>query len=151
MWEGGIRVPSVIEWPGRIEAGRTTDYQACTSDYFPTILDMLNIPVPDKVPLDGISLVPMLDGKSSKRPIPFAAGYQRLYKNTELYAFISGQYKICIPEPGHEMMLFDLENDPTESNNIAKERPEIFAKMIADLEKDKNSWKDSREGKDYQW
>ena len=112
---------------------------------------MLNLPEIDKVILDGISLVPMLNGESKKRAVPIASGYQRLYKNTELYAFISGQYKICNPEVGMEMMLFDLENDPGESKNIASENPEIFSKMKADLEKVKTSWKDSREGKDYQW
>ena len=151
MWEGGLRVPSLMEWPGKIESGQTTDYQACTVDYLPTILDMLNISIPNKVPLDGISLLPMLNGKSAQRSVPIASGYQRLFNNTELYAFIDGQYKICIPDKGEEMMLFDLEKDPTESNNIAKEKPELFAKMKVDLEKIKTSWKESREGKDYQW
>lgn len=150
-WEGGLRVPSVIEWPGHIEAGQTTNYQACTSDYLPTILEMLDIPISNKVPLDGISLVPMLDGKSTERQVPFATGYQRLYKNTDLYAFIHGQYKICNPEVGMEMMLFDLEADPSELKNIAIDKPEIFSKMKADLEEVKTSWKLSREGKDYQW
>lgn len=151
MWEGGLRVPSLIEWPGHIKGGQTTDYLACTSDYFPTILEMLNIPIPNKVPLDGISLVPMLNGNSSERQVPFAAGYQRLYNNTELYAYIDGKYKICIPDKGKEMMLFDLEADPGETKNLAEEKPEVFAKLKADLEKVKNSWKESREGKDYQW
>lgn len=150
-WEGGLRVPSVIEWPGHIEAGKTTDYQACTSDYFPTILDMLDIPAPKKVLLDGISLVPMLNGESTQREVPFAAGYQRLYKNTELYAFIDGQYKICNPEVGMDMMLFDLEADPAESHDLSKEKPELFSKMKAGLEEIKTSWTQSREGKDYQW
>lgn len=151
MWEGGLRVPSLIEWPGHIKGGQTTAYQASTVDYLPTILDMLNLPEIKKVPLDGISLVPMLNGESTKRSVPIASGYQRLYKNTELYAFIDGQYKICIPEVGDEMMLFNLEADPTESKNIASENPELFSKMKADLEEVKTSWKHSREGKDYQW
>ncbi len=151
MREGGLRVPSLIEWPGHIKGQQITDYQACTSDYFPTILEMLNIPVPDKVPLDGVSLVPMLDGKSTERQIPFAAGYQRLYKSTELYAYINGQYKICIPDKGDKMMLFDLEADPGETKNLGEKKPEVLAKLKAELEKVKISWKESREGKDYQW
>jgi arylsulfatase A-like enzyme len=151
MWEGGLRVPSVIEWPGHIEAGQTTNYQASTVDYLPTILDMLNLPEIKKIPLDGISLLPMLNGKSKKRSVPIVSGYQRLYKNTEMYAFIDGQYKICNPEPGDEMMLFDLEADPSESKNLANEKPELLTKMKEDLEKVKTSWKESREGKDYQW
>ena len=93
----------------------------------------------------------MLDGKSTERQVPFAAGYQRLYKNTELYAFIDGQYKICLPETGDGMMLFDLEADPGESKNLAEEKPEVLAKMKAGLEEIKTSWLKSREGKDYQW
>lgn len=151
MWEGGLRVPSVIEWPGHIDAGQTTNYQACTVDYFPTILEMLGIPVPKKVPLDGISLVPMLNGNSKERSVPIASGYQRLYKNTELYAFIQGQYKICIPDKGDKMMLFDLVADPGESNNLANEKPELLKQMETSLEAVKKSWKESREGKDYQW
>ena len=112
---------------------------------------MLNIPIPDIVPLDGESLVPMLEGKSEKRQTPFASGYQRLYKNTELYAFFQGQYKICNQENGKDMMLYDLEADPTESKNIEKEKPEVFAELKAGLEEVKSSWKRSREGKDYQW
>jgi arylsulfatase A-like enzyme len=151
MWEGGLLVPALIEWPGKIESGQTTGYTACTSDYFPTILDMLNIPIPGEVPLDGISLVPMLEGKSTKRQVPFAAGYQRLYSGTNIYAFIEGQYKICIPVTGGNMMLFDLESDPSESKNLAEEKPEVFAKMKVGLEKVKTSWTLSREGNDYQW
>ena len=151
MWEGGIHVPSLIEWPGHIKEGQTTDYQASTVDYLPTILDMLNIPEIEKIPLDGISLVPMLEGKSTQRTVPIASGYQRLYKKTELFAFIDGQYKICIPEVGDDMMLFDLEADPSESNNLAKVKPELLKRMELGLEEVKESWRLSREGKDYTW
>ena len=151
MWEGGLRVPSLMEWPGHIEAGRTTNITASTVDYFPTVLDMLGISIPNKVPLDGESLIPLLNGEKEKRTKPIASGYQRLYKKTELYAFIDGRYKICIPEVGKEMMLFDLVNDPGESNNLANLKPELLKQMTADLEKIKISWTQSREGKDYQW
>lgn len=151
MWEGGLRVPSVIEWPGKIEAGQISDFTACTSDYFPTILEMLEIPVPTKVPLDGESLLPVLKGAQMDREKPFAAGFLRHYRTTETYAFIEGQYKICIPDKGEEMMLFDLIADPTESNNLAKEKPRLFEKMKANLEQVKTSWRLSREGNDYQW
>jgi arylsulfatase A-like enzyme len=150
-WEGGLRVPSIALWPGQIESGQVSNFQSNTNDYFPTILDLLGISISKKAPLDGVSLLPVLKGEQVTRSNEMAFGYQRLYSNTELYAFIDGKYKICNPEKGDEMMLFDLELDPTESNNIAKEQPELFAKMKAELEKVKTSWKESREGKDYQW
>lgn len=57
-------------------------------------------------------MVPMLNGKSMERQVPSAAGNKSLYNGAELYAFIHGQYKNCIPEKGEEMMLFDLEFNP---------------------------------------
>jgi arylsulfatase A-like enzyme len=151
MWEGGLRVPALIEWPGMIQAGETTDFQASTVDYLPTIVDLLGLERRKNVPLDGISLVPMLNGQQTSRAAPIASGYQRLNKDTELYAYIKGKYKICIPTVGDKMMLFDLEKDPTESTNIANDYPEIFEQMKTGLEAVKKSWLLSREGKDYQW
>jgi len=151
MWEGGLRVPALALWPNHIKEGIVSDYQASTSDYFPTILDILNIEKNKKTPLDGESFNSTLKGESQIRKIPFASGYQRLYKNTELYAYIDGQYKICIPEVGDEMMLFDIKNDPAETKNLALEKPELFEKMKQGLEEVKQSWTQSREGKDYQW
>jgi arylsulfatase A-like enzyme len=151
MWEGGLRVPSLILWPEHIKGGQVSDYQSNTNDYFPTIMDLLDIPINKKIPLDGISLLPAIEGVSSERNQDMAFGYQRIYKDIELYAFIHGQYKICIPDKGKEMMLFDLVNDPTESHNLAQEMPVLFDELKAKLEQMKENWKESREGKDYQW
>ncbi|GAA3619297.1 sulfatase-like hydrolase/transferase [Flavivirga jejuensis] len=151
MWEGGLRVPSLISWPGHIKEGVASNLQTSTNDYFPTILDLLNIKPNKKIPIDGVSLKPLINGGSVIADNPLAFGYQRLYKNTELYAFVSGQYKICIPEVGKEMMLFDLKNDPGETHNLASEKPELLKTMMAELEKVKTSWKASREGQDYRW
>lgn len=151
LWEGGLRVPSVIEWPGHIKPGQTSNFSSSTSDYFPTILDLLDISIPDKVPLDGISLAPVLKGKSIKRDLPIASGYLRHYRDTEIYAFIDGRYKIVQPEAGDEMMLFDLEKDPGESTDLSKKLPEVFERLKGELELVKASWFESYEGKDYQW
>ncbi|MDW7695767.1 sulfatase-like hydrolase/transferase [Flammeovirgaceae bacterium SG7u.111] len=151
MWEGGLRVPSVVEWPGQVKAGQTSSFQSGTVDYLPTILDIIDVKPTKKIPLDGVSLVPVFSGKSGQREVPIASGFQRLYKDTELYAYIENQYKICIPEKGEKMMLFDLKADPGETKDISSEKPELFEEMKAKLEEVKKSWRESREGKDYTW
>ncbi|REK29446.1 MAG: N-acetylgalactosamine-6-sulfatase [Planctomycetota bacterium] len=69
MYEGGIRVPGIIEWPDRITRPRATRLNSVTSDMLPTICDVVGIPLPDR-PLDGISLVPLIDGLLEERPEP---------------------------------------------------------------------------------
>ena len=69
VYEGGVRVPGVIEWPERIPEPRVTDVNAVTSDMLPTICDLVGQPIPDR-PLDGISLKPLIDGGMSERPEP---------------------------------------------------------------------------------
>ncbi len=69
VYEGGIRVPGIIEWPDGITQPRVTRVSAVTSDMLPTICDLLDLPVPDR-PLDGVSLKPLLDGSMQQRPSP---------------------------------------------------------------------------------
>lgn len=69
LWEGGIRVPAVMEWPGRL-LPHTTDVPASTVDLFPTFLELAGVPLPRDRPLDGISLVPLLDGSQLARAQP---------------------------------------------------------------------------------
>lgn len=69
VYEGGIRVPGILEWPARIPKPRVTDVNAVTSDLLPTICDLLGLPLPMK-PLDGISLKPLIDGEMPLRPSP---------------------------------------------------------------------------------
>lgn len=70
LWEGGIRVPGIIEWPSRITTPRTTDIPASTVDMYPTVLDVAGVEVPRERSLDGISLVPLIDGEMARRPKP---------------------------------------------------------------------------------
>ena len=69
MYEGGIRVPGIMEWPARISAPRATDVAAVTSDILPTLAALAGRAVPDR-PLDGIDLAPLLDGRMTSRPTP---------------------------------------------------------------------------------
>ena len=69
VYEGGILVPGLIEWPSRIPQPRTTSVRASTSDLLPTLCALVGQPLPDR-PLDGIDLTPVLDGKLTARPTP---------------------------------------------------------------------------------
>lgn len=71
LWEGGIRVPALMVWPGRIEP-RVTAVPAGSVDFFPTFLELAGVTVPGDRPLDGISLVPLIDGQVDARPQPLA-------------------------------------------------------------------------------
>ena len=85
LWEGGIRVPGIIEWPGRIRNAFATNVPASTMDIYPTIVDLVGLTVPGQVkPIDGISLHDLIDGRMKKRPkpIPFWV-YSRKEGETE--------------------------------------------------------------------
>ncbi|QDU36355.1 Arylsulfatase [Maioricimonas rarisocia] len=69
MYEGGLRVPGLIEWPAKITEPMTSDVHSVTSDMLPTLCDIVDVDLPDR-PLDGISLVPLLEGEMTNRPDP---------------------------------------------------------------------------------
>jgi arylsulfatase A-like enzyme len=71
IYEGGIRVAGIIEWPARIRSPRATDVNAVTSDILPTLCELTGQPLPNR-PLDGISLTALLDGRMTSRPKPIA-------------------------------------------------------------------------------
>ena len=69
MYEGGVRVPGLIEWPARIRKPRVSNVNSVTSDMLPTLCELAGQPLPSR-PLDGISLVSLIDGKMQERPSP---------------------------------------------------------------------------------
>ena len=71
LYEGGVRVPGIIEWPERIVQQRITSVPAVTTDILPTLCDLLNLSLPKRT-LDGISLVQLIDGEMKERPSPIA-------------------------------------------------------------------------------
>ena len=142
VYEGGIRVPGICEWPARVKPGRTA-VPAVTSDFYPTLLAAAGIPMPDgkPQPIDGINLLPLLDGKMTERPSPigFMAGGTA--------AWSDNRYKLMAGKNGKE--LFDLTEDPGESRNIANDNPAIIERMGKDLDAWIASVNRSKTGADY--
>jgi arylsulfatase A-like enzyme len=70
LYEGGLLVPGILEWPARIAEGRASDVRCNTSDIYPTLLEIVGVTVENQPVLDGISLVPLIDGRMQDRPGP---------------------------------------------------------------------------------
>jgi arylsulfatase A-like enzyme len=144
LFEGGVRVPGLLEWPSKIRGPRRVVMPCSTSDYFPTVMEVLGLQLKSQPqPIDGVSLVPMIEGEmeSRPRPIGFESGSQ--------VALIDNRYKIISRDKGKTYMLFDLILDPGESNNLAQEKTEVVAAMRKTLEAWQASCKDSVAGNDY--
>jgi len=150
LWEGGIRVPGLIEWPARIKAPVLTDVVGCSIDIYPTIVDLLDLDVPGQVqPLDGISLVPLIDGTMKERPRPI--GFWHHGGNSlegGPIAWMENRFKLFRPKPG-EYQLYDLIADPNETKDLAAERPDDVARLKAALEAWQESVRRSNSGADY--
>ncbi|MHC4221963.1 MAG: sulfatase-like hydrolase/transferase, partial [Planctomycetota bacterium] len=144
VWEGGLRVPCIIEWPGHIKP-RVTNYPASTMDIAPTLVELLSLPTDSLLELvDGESIAPLFKGQLGKRKtqIPF-----RLDKKA---ALIDNDYKIVIEKLGSgKYELYDLDKDPTESKNIYNEKPQIAARLTKALDDFNASLDKSNTGADY--
>jgi len=141
--EGGIRVPGICEWPVRIKSGKTS-IPVVTSDFYPTILEAVGLQVPkDKpLPLDGISLMPLFEGKMAERPRPIG------FMSGATTALSDNQYKLVAS--GKEKRLYDLTQDLGETKDLAGEKPDVVAKMSKVLDAWEASVNKSKTGADYQ-
>lgn len=145
LYEGGVRVPGFVIWPNQIQGGSTTDFPGVTSDYLPTILQLLDIDYPDpNRPVDGISLHQVFAGKAIKRKK--AIGFQH---RTGARSWVSHQYKLIKPSKDKSYELYDLLADKEEQNNVAADHPKVVAKMQKALEAWEEACKRSTEGADY--
>lgn len=90
IYEGGLRVPAILEWPDRIPEHRITNIPCNTSDFYPTLLEIAGVTIEDQPPLDGISLLPLIDNEMEKRSSPMGfwqyPGSGQVVRSAELMA-----------------------------------------------------------------
>ena len=135
LYEGGIRVPLIVRWPGKVAAGTTSDFRTGLEDWLPTLLDLTGVDVPVPEGVDGISIAPTLLGQSQP---------ERDYLYREFAAY-GGQQAVWMgkwkgirqnmldrknPNP-LKTELYDLDADISESNDVAADHPEVVAQIEA--------------------
>ncbi len=121
MYEGGLRVPGMVEWPAVIEP-RVTAYPAGTVDIFSTLADVAQLPASSMLqPQDGVSLLPLFDGEIGPRKTPL------FFRHRERGVIIDKDDKLVIQNGKIE--LFDLKNDPGEARDLSDQQPEIANRL----------------------
>jgi len=138
-WEGGMRVPCVVRWPGHVPAGTVCDELSCTMDLLPTFARLAGAKVPDDRLIDGKDIGPLLLGHSGAKT-PHKAYYY--YQGEQLQAVRSGKWKLHLPiryrpwgrrkTPTKPRLaaLFDLLADIGETTNVAAKHPDVVARLL---------------------
>ena len=136
LWEGGIRVPAILRWPGKLPAGKTSSQVGMTMDLTASILSATGTRVPGEARLEGIDLLPSLGGSAPAvdrtlfwRNAPAPGRLQRAVRR--------GNWKLLID--GDDLLLFELSTDIGERNDLAMTRPDLVADLrrrIVEWEKD---------------
>ena len=126
FYEGGIRVPFVVQWPGYLEGGTTYDYPVNSLDIFPTALAAAGVPLPDDRVYDGVNLLPHLSGDEADPPHQFL--YWRQQGGVD-FAVRDLRYKLVRHENG-PVELFDLQADVGETTNIIRSRRLEYSRLL---------------------
>jgi len=129
VYEGGIRVPLLARWPGRVKPGSVSDFPSYFPDHFPTLCEAAGLPTP--AGLDGVSLLPVLEGRGAPARNPMVWAFPEYGGQ---YAVNFGSLKVVrqgvkTKEPGR-WELYDLDRDPGETKDLAAERPDVVKKAV---------------------
>lgn len=161
LYEGGIRVPFIMAWPGHIEGGRTTDHVSAFWDFLPTLADITGVelpeaqapvqegsaapapghtsddtgcPVPCSYITDGISFLPAATGQGEQPEHEYL--YWEFHEEGGRRAILLGDWKGVIYDyrNGGAMQLYNLAEDPAEQHDVAAEHPDIVSRLSTLLE-----------------
>jgi arylsulfatase A len=140
-FEGSMRVPTVVYWPGKIAEGQVNDDPVTLMDLFPTITSLSGVSVPNDRPIDGKDISPLLLGKEYD---PYRE-FLYLYRD-KLEGFRAGDWKVHLEHPGfagvsgriainpYPLSLFHLKTDPGEQQNLAQQEPEMLQEMLLKMD-----------------
>ena len=139
-WEGGMRVPGIAWWPGRIPAGVVQHEMATTMDLFVTCVKLAGAEPPRDRPIDGVDIAPLLFEQK-----PVARDVFIYYRGSTLYAARLGPWKAHFitrpaygagqPETHDPPVLYHLRHDPSEKYDVAADHPDVIAEIKAAVEK----------------
>lgn len=141
-FEGGMRVPLIARWPAGIPAGQTITAPAAMIDWLPTLAGLAGASLPAGRAIDGKDIAPLLEARGPRDEEEFRFLYYR-QDNTGLGAYREGRWKLKLAVQGgesiysrydHGDLLFDLEADPSETTDLAAERPEKVAELKLHME-----------------
>jgi arylsulfatase A-like enzyme len=142
MYEGGIRVPVIVRWPGVIKGGSTASFPLTGMDYYPTILEMLDLPAREEAHVDGVSFVPGMKGRSdfnASRSFFWYSDRGRISSTGDRNAAVirRGPYKLIEFFNKGQLELYNLSKDPGELEDLAEKVPDIRDRLYREL----RAWK----------
>jgi arylsulfatase A len=123
LYEGGIRVPMIARWPGKIKAGTVSGQVWAMWDFLPTAAEIVGVPPPSKI--DGISMLPALLGKPQKQ---HEFMYWEFHQNKLIQAVRMGDWK-AIKQKGKKIELYNLKSDIGEKDDVATQHPDVVARI----------------------
>ena len=151
-WEGGMRVPCIMRWPGRIPAGLTCDELTTAMDLLPTIAVLTGATVSGDRIIDGKDISPLIEGRPGAAS-PHEVFYY--YRDARLQAVRSGKWKLHVYRPewgeeveGHEPLLFDLDGDIGETQDLAGLNPEVVERLLILAEQAREDMGDMATGRE---
>jgi arylsulfatase A-like enzyme len=134
-YDGGLKVPFAVRWPGRVAPGAVSDYAGMTFDVFPTALEAAGVGVPEGT--DAVSLLPVLQGGKPSGP-PREMYFVRreggpAYGGKSYEALVRGDWKLLQNDPFSPLELYNVKTDPQERNNVIKENAAVARELQAAL------------------
>ncbi len=141
-WEGGLRVPCIMRWPGMIKPGQVSSEVVTAMDFLPTFARVSDAPLPGNR-IDGKDILDVARGEA---PSPHKAFYY--YRMNDLDAVRAGRWKLHVSKWGQEMLeLYDLVEDIGETRNLAAEQPNVVAELQELLEEAREDLGDALTGR----